>query len=175
MNKSIILLSVIFFYSGFFISGDVPDPRKTAVLEKLHWIIERSDVPTLKKEFQKICESNQFASVFSGLKDGIYKGTTPEDDYRYRHEITFEMKGGKMISVNYDEIHRDGHSKRHDAEYGRQMAKNGTMPAIAYQSYESQLLAKQDFSKIDGVTGASYSLYRFRLAVLYAVFNSGQL
>ena len=175
MNKSFILLTIFFFYAGFFISGDQPDPKKRAVLEKLHWIVERSDVPTVRKEFQKICGSNQFPSVVSGLKDGIYSGSTPEDDYGYRHEINFEMKGGQMISVDYDEIHRDGHSKRHDAEYGKQMMKSGTSPAIAYPSYESQMREKQDFNRIDGVTGATYSLYRFRLAVLYAILNSGQL
>lgn len=175
MNKSFILLTFIFFYSGFLISGEQSTQQKRAILEKLHWIIERSDVPTVRKEFQKICGSNQFPSMVSGLKDGIYSGSTPEDDYGYRHEISFEMKGGKMISVDYDEIHRDGHSKRHDAEYRKQMMKSGTTPAMAYPSYESQMLEKQDFSKIDGVTGATYSLYRFRLAVLYAILNSGKL
>lgn len=175
MSKSFILLTFIFFYSGFFISGDKPDPQKLAVLQQLHWIVERSDVPTLRTEFQKICQSNRFSSVVSGLKDGKYRGSTPEDDYGYRHEVSFEMKGGKMISVDYDEIHRDGHSKRHDVEYGKQMIKNGTTPAIAYPSYESQMLGKQDFNQVDGVSGATYSLYRFRLAVLYAILNSGQL
>ena len=168
-------LMVVFFYSGFFISSGKPDQRKSAVLEKLHWTIERSDITKVQKEFQAICESSRYPSLVSGLKDGIYKGTTPDDDYGYRHEIVFEMKNGRMISVDYDEIHKDGHAKQHDQEYGKRMMKNGTSPAIAYPLYETQMLEKQDFNKVDAVTGASYSLFRFRLAILYAMWNSGQL
>lgn len=139
MNKSFILLTIIFFYSGFFMSGDKPDPQKLAVLEKLHWIIERSDVPTVRKEFQKIWGSNQFSSIVSGLKDGIYKGSTPEDDYGYRHEISFEMKDAKMISVDYDEIHHDGHAKTHDEEYGQQMTINDFSYAVFRYLHKARL------------------------------------
>ena len=55
------------------------------------------------------------------------------------------------------------------------MKQSGTTPAIAYPSYEKQMLEKEDFNKIDAVSGASYSDYRFRLAILYAILNSGQL
>jgi len=175
MKNYFTALMVVFFYSGFFIYSGKPDPRKLAVLEKLHWTIERSDMAKVRKEFQEICNSNRFPSLVSGLKDGIYKGATPDDDYGYRHEIVFEMKNGKMISVDYDEIHQDGHAKQPDQEYGKRMMKSGTSPAIAYVSYENQMLEMQDFNKVDAVTGASYSLYRFRLAILYAIWNSGQL
>ena len=118
---------------------------------------------------------NHFPSLVSGLKDGEYKGATPADDYGYRHEVIFKMKNGKMISVDYDEIHADGHSKQSDIEYGERMIKSGTTPAIAYPNYEKQMLEKQDINKIDAISGASYSDYRFRLAILYAILNSGQL
>ncbi len=153
----------------------MPENQKPAVLEKLHSTIERSELTKVQKKFQAICESSGFRSLVSGLKNGIYKVATPDDDYGYRHEIVFEMKNGRMISVYYDEIHQDGHAKQHDQEYGKRMMKSGTSPAIAYVSYENQMLEKQDFNKVDAVSGASYSLYRFRLAILYAIWNSGQL
>jgi major membrane immunogen (membrane-anchored lipoprotein) len=129
----------------------------------------------VRSEFQKICNDHHFSSLVSGLKDGTYKGTTPFDDYDYKHEVVFEIKNGKMISIDYDEFHRDGHAKQHDDEYCKQMLQSGTTPAIAYPIYEKEMLGKQDFNQVDAVSGASYSLYRFKLAILYAMLNSGQL
>jgi len=173
--KNYLILSAILFCSVLSSKSANPDPAKVAVLEKMHWIIERSDMNKVRSAFAEICSENHFSMLVSGLKDGTYKGASPADDYGYRHEVTFEMKGGKMISIDYDEIHTDGHAKQHDEAYGKEMLQSGTTPAIAYPSYESQLLKKQDLDQIDAVTGASYSQYRFKLAVLYAILNSGQL
>ena len=169
------LILVLCFCSGISAHAQNPTNTKSAVLEKIHWMIERSEMNKVRSGFQKICDENHFSSLVKGLKDGIYKGATPEDDYRYRHEIVFEMKNGNMISVDYDEIHHDGHAKQHDEEYCKRMLQSGTTPAIAYPVYETEMLGKQDFNQIDGVCGASYSLYRFKLAILYAILNSDQL
>ena len=168
-------LFVCFIVGTSFTRPVDPDPVKSAILEKIHWIIERSDMNKVRSAFQKICDENHFPTMVSGLKDGTYKGISPADDYGYRHEVVFEMKNGKMISIDYDEIHKDGHAKQHDEEYCKRMLQSGTTPAIAYPIYESQMLSKQDFNQIDAVSGASYSGYRFRLAILYAILNSAQL
>jgi len=152
-----------------------PDPAKAAILEKIHWIIERSDMNKVKAVFKEICDENHFSSLMSGLKDGSYKGSSPADDFGYRHEVFFDIKGGKLISIDYDEINTEGHAKQSNEEYCKEMLQSGTTPAIAYPNYEKQMLDKQDFNKIDAVSGASYSDYRLRLAILYAILNSGQL
>lgn len=175
MKNYLTIIPVLCFYLGTHAQMQAPENSKVATLEKLHLIIERSDMNTVRKKFQEICSDNKFSSLVSSLKDGIYKGATPYDDYNYRHEVTFEMKNGQMISIDYDEIHRDGHAKQHDEEYCKQMKQSGTTPAIAYPKYESGMLEKQNADQIDAVSGASYSLYRFRLAILYAMLNSGQL
>lgn len=175
MKNYLALIFVLCFYSGTIAQTAKPETSESAILQKLHWIIERSDMDKVRSEFQKICNDHQFPSLVSGLKDGTYKGATPFDDYDYKHEVVFEMKNGKMISIDYDEIHRDGHAKQHDEEYGKNMLQSGTTPAIAYPKYESGMLDKQNFNEIDAVSGASYSLYRFKLAILYAMLNSGQL
>jgi Major membrane immunogen, membrane-anchored lipoprotein len=172
MKNYLVLMLAFFFYLG---TNAQTQNSKAAILEKIHWIIERSDMNKVRSAFQEICDENHFSSLVLGLKDGTYKGSSPADDFGYRHEVVFEMKNGKMISVDYDEIHTDGHAKQHDEEYGKEMLQNGTTPAIAYPIYENQMLDKQDFNKIDAVSGASYSDYRFRLAILYAILNSGQL
>ncbi len=172
MRNYLTLLCVFFIVSAKAVN---PDPVKQAILEKIHWMIERSDVNKVRQTFKQICDENHFPSLVASLKDGIYKGSSPADDYGYRHEVTFEMKGGKMISIDYDEINAEGHAKQSNQEYCDAMKQSGTTPAIAYPSYEKQMLEKQDFNKIDAVSGASYSDYRFRLAILYAILNSGQL
>jgi len=48
------------------------------------------------------------------------------------------------------------------------MLKSGTSPSIAYPIYEQELIKNQDYMKVDAVTGATYSLYRFRMAVAKA-------
>jgi major membrane immunogen (membrane-anchored lipoprotein) len=169
------LIFALSFYLGVYSQSENTGKDKSAILEKMHWIIERSDMNKVRQVYKEMCDENQLSSMVSKLKDGSYKGTTPADDYGYRHEVVFEMKNGKVISVDYNEIHKDGHSKRHDEDYAKSMIKSGTTPAIAYPSYENQLLSKQDFNKVDAVSGASYSLYRFKLAILYAILNSGQL
>ena len=175
MKNYLALIFVLCFYSGTIAQTPKPETSKSVVLEKLHLIIERSDMNKVRSEFQKICNDHQFPSLVSGLKDGTYKGATPFDDYNYKHEVVFEMKNGKMISIDYDEIHRDGHGKQHDEEYCKKMLQSGTTPAIAYPKYELGMLNKQNFNEIDAVSGASYSLYRFKLAILYAMLNSGAL
>ena len=175
MKNYLLLITVILVCSGTFAQPEKARTYKSAVLEKLHWIIERSDMKTVRAKFQEICNDNHFSSIVSGLKDGNYIGETPFDDYGYKHSVRFEMKNGCVISIDYDEIHRDGHAKQHDNEYCRNMLQSGTTPAIAYPSYESAMLKNQDFNKIDAVSGASYSLFRFKLAILYAVLNSGEL
>ncbi|MBW8327207.1 MAG: hypothetical protein K0M50_20760 [Prolixibacteraceae bacterium] len=175
MKNYLALIFVLCFYSGTIAQTAKSETSESTVLERLHWIIERSNMDKVRSEFQKICNDHQFPSLVSGLKDGIYKGATPFDDYDYKHEVVFEMKNGKMISIDYDEVHRDGHAKQHDEEYGKNMLQSGTTPAIAYPKYESGMLGKQNFNEIDAVSGASYSLYRFKLAILYAMLNSGQL
>ncbi|MBC8005314.1 MAG: hypothetical protein H7X84_07550 [Verrucomicrobia bacterium] len=171
----LILCFAIFVSFGSYSQSQPSGSAKATVLEKMHWLIERSDMNTVRTQFDKICAENSLPSIVSGLKDGTYKGSTPVDDFGYRHEVVFEMKKGKMISIDYDEIHTDGHAKQGDAEYGKQMLESGTTPAIAYPKYESQMLERQDYNQVDAVTGASYSLYRLKLSILYAMLNSGQL
>ncbi len=169
------LLFILFFYVGISVRSQKPENPKSLVLEKTHWMIECSEMNTVLTEFQKICDENHYTSLVKGLKDGSYEGISPADDYGYQHKVIFEMKNGKMISIDYDEIHLDGRDKQHDEEYCKRMLVSGTTPAIAYPKYETEMIATQDFNRVDAVSGATYSLYRFKLAILYAILISEQL
>lgn len=136
MKNYFILIFAFCFCTGTYAQSE---KSQTAILEKIHWLIERSDMNKVRQGFREICDEIHFPSLVSGLKDGMYKGATPDD------------------------------------EYGKRMLESGTTPAIAYPKYENQMLQNQDFNQVDAVSGASYSNYRFKLAILYAIMNSGQL
>jgi len=65
-----------------------------------------------------------------------------------------------------------GHGKQENAEYNKEMSVTGTTPEKAYPLIEKQLLVKQDMTKVDAASGASYSLYRFRYAVTVALMKA---
>jgi len=77
-----------------------------------------------------------------------------------------------IIEVDYNEVKKDGHSKQEDEEYCEEMSVMGTSPAITYPFMEDMLLSTQNMMKVNAVSGASYSLQRFRLAVTIALMNS---
>jgi len=165
-------LFYLFFFIGNSVGTQPQDPKTADQLNLIHWMIERSEIDKVKIDFGKMCDKFNLTSNLSGLKDGIYHGVSPADDYGYRHDVKFEMKNGKLISIDYDEIHLNGHGKQNDKKYCEEMMQSGTSPEIAYPKYESGMVTKQDFNQVDAVSGASYSLYRFRLAILYAKYNS---
>jgi len=52
------------------------------------------------------------------------------------------------------------------------MSVTGTTPAIAYPIMEEALLSTQNMMEVDAVSGASYSLHRFRFAVTLALMQA---
>ena len=108
----------------------------------------------------------------SGCKDGIYTGESPYDAYDYKHIVKIQIKDAKIVAVDYNEVHRSGIGKQEDEAYGREMSVTGTTPAEAYPAMEKQLLERQNMMAVDAVTGASYSLYRFRYALAVALIKA---
>jgi len=78
----------------------------------------------------------------------------------------------KIISVDYNEVHKNGIGKEEDEDYNKEMSVSGTNPAIAYPNMERQLINKQNLEKLDAVSGATYSLYRFRYAGIMALIQA---
>ncbi len=148
-----------------------PSSEQIQQLDKLHLIIERSSIDSVKVHYAKIMTALNLPLTSLKLPDGQYHGESPYDDYNYKHEVTFEVKEGKLISVDYDEVHKLGNGKQNDTTYCKKMSVSGTTPAIAYPIYEKALLQTQNAEAIDAVSGASYSLYRLKLAIAYALLN----
>ncbi len=136
--------------------------------ENLHWVIERSSVSKAQEDFEQFFKDNALGTSALNCKNGKFFGLTPPDDYGYIHIVFLEINQGKIIDIHYDELKANGKSKRTDIDYNKEMLKSGTSPTIAYPIYEQELIKNQDYMKVDVVTGATYSLYRFRMAVAKA-------
>jgi len=132
-------------------------------------MIERSPVDTVKANFELFIIKNSLITTALKCEDENYFGITPVDDYGYLHLVSLKINQGKIITIHYDELLSNGKNKRTDIDYNREMLISRTSPSIAYQRYEEQLIKKQDYKKVDAVTGATYSLYRFRMAVAKAL------
>ena len=107
-----------------------------------------------------------------GCRDGVFTGASPADAYDYRHVVEIRIEDGKIVEVDYNEVKADGKGKQEDEAYCEEMSAAGTTPAIAYPAMEKDLLASQDMMKVDAVSGATYSLYRFRYAVMVALMKA---
>ncbi|MBN2012552.1 FMN-binding protein [candidate division KSB1 bacterium] len=138
----------------------------------MHFITESSAIPKVDSAFnQLICQQNLPVNA-SGCADGVFTGESPYDAYDYKHIVEITIKNEKIVAVEYDEINRDGHGKQTDKSYCKEMSSAGTTPALAYPIIEQQLADKQDINGVDMVSGASYSLYRFRYAVMIALMKA---
>ena len=143
-----------------------------AELVSLHFIVETSPIPKVASSFAELLQRYGLPTDASGCADGVFVGESPFDAYDYRHVARITVKDERIVSVDYDEIHRSGRGKRGDSEYNQEMSVTGTSPALAYPSMERNLVEKQNFEQVDAVSGASYSLYRFRYAVMVALIKA---
>lgn len=143
-----------------------------AGLKSLHFIIETSPIEEVDSVFNAFVERHNIPVDAEGCADGIYTGRSPEDAYDYAHSVTIEIKNEKIISIDYNEIKEMNKGKEEDKAYNEEMSVTGTSPSIAYPMMENQMLDKQNMNSIDAVSGATYSLYRFRYAVMIALMKA---
>jgi len=150
-----------------------PDDKYfTASLKSLHFILETSSIERVDQQFTLLIKSYDLPVSAKDCADGTFIGESPYDAYDYKHVVKLTIKDEKIISVDYDEINYKGTGKRNNKEYCEEMSVSGTTPAIAYPVYENGLVEKQNMLKVDAVTGATYSLYRFRYAVTLALMKA---
>lgn len=142
-------------------------------LVSLHFIIETSDIPKVDTIFSQIFNGYKLPVNPKGMPDGLYTGESPYDAFDFRHVVKIKIEDETIASVDYDEIHISGWGKQENEEYCREMSNSGTTPAIAYPVLENQLIDKQDIMDVDAISGATYSLYRFRYAVAVALMKAG--
>ena len=101
------------------------------------------------------------------LKDGYYTAQASEFNFGWKEYITIMVKGGSIVSVEYNAENASGFIKSWDNAYMQTMLhSNGTYPNEYTRYYAGQLLEGQGEEKIDALTGATSSYGSFqKLAV----------
>lgn len=100
----------------------------------------------------------------SGLQDGYYTAQMAEFNHGWKEYITILVKGGSIISVEYNAENASGFIKSWDNAYMQTMLHaNGTYPNEYTRYYASQLLEDQGADSIDAINGASSSHASFQI------------
>ena len=99
----------------------------------------------------------------TGLQDGYYTAQAADFSYGWKEYITIMVKGGNIVSVEYNAENASGFVKSWDNTYMQAMLHGaGTYPNEYTRFYASQLLDGQGDGEIDALTGATSSYGSFQ-------------
>ncbi|MCI9546788.1 MAG: FMN-binding protein [Lachnospiraceae bacterium] len=99
----------------------------------------------------------------ANLQDGYYTAQASEFDFGWKEYITIMVKGGSIVSVEYNAENASGFIKSWDNPYMQNMLhSSGTYPNEYTRYYAGQLLDNQGEKEIDVLTGASSSHSSFQ-------------
>lgn len=94
----------------------------------------------------------------SGLQDGYYTAQASDFSHGWKEYITIMVKGGSIVSVEYNAENASGFIKSWDNAYMQTMFhSNGTYPNAYTRYYAGQLLNSQNADDIDVLSGATSS------------------
>ena len=97
------------------------------------------------------------------LKDGYYTAQAAEFSHGWKEYITILVKGGSIVSVEYNAENASGFIKSWDNAYMQNMLhSNGTYPNEYTRYYAAQLLEGLGNKDIDALTGATSSYGSFQ-------------
>ena len=100
----------------------------------------------------------------AGLQDGYYTAQAEEFSHGWKEYITILVKGGSIVSVEYNAENASGFIKSWDNTYMQTMLHaKGTYPNDYTRYYANQLLEGQGEGGIDAITGASSSHASFQI------------
>ena len=99
-----------------------------------------------------------------GLQDGYYTAQASEFSHGWKEYITILVKGGSIVSVEYNAENASGFIKSWDNTYMQNMLhSNGTYPNEYTRYYANQLLEGQGEGGIAAITGATSSYGSFQI------------
>lgn len=99
-----------------------------------------------------------------GLQDGYYTAQASEYDFGWKEYVTIMVKGGKIVSVEYNAENASGFIKSWDNAYMQNMLhSNGTYPNEYTRYYAGEFLEKQGKEEIDALSGATSSYDSFQM------------
>lgn len=99
----------------------------------------------------------------TGLQDGYYTAQASEFSHGWKEYITIIVKGGRIVSVEYNAENASGFIKSWDNAYMQTMlGVTGTYPNEYMRYYAGELLEKQGEEEIDALSGATSSYSPFQ-------------
>ena len=99
-----------------------------------------------------------------GLQDGYYTAQASEFSHGWKEYITILVKGGSIVSVEYNAENASGFIKSWDNAYMQTMLQvSGTYPNEYTRYYANQLLEGQGEEGIDALSGATSSHGSFQI------------
>ena len=99
-----------------------------------------------------------------GLQDGYYTAQASEFSHGWKEYITILVKGGSIVSVEYNAENASGFIKSWDNTYMQNMLQvSGTYPNEYTRYYANQLLGGQGEEGIDALSGATSSHGSFQI------------
>lgn len=108
------------------------------------------------------------------LKDGYYTAQASEFSHGWKEYVTILVKGGSIISVEYNAENPSGFIKSWDSAYMQTMLHiQGTYPNEYTRYYAGQFLDGQGEDGIDAIAGASSSHKSFQI-LAQAVLEQAQ-
>ncbi|MDR1532445.1 MAG: FMN-binding protein [Clostridiales bacterium] len=98
------------------------------------------------------------------LRDGYYSAEASEfDSYGWKEFVTIYVRGGRIITVEYNAYNASGFIKSWDMNYMRVMnAQSNSYPNKYTRAYAADLLETQRPNEVDVITGATTSGHSFR-------------
>ncbi len=97
------------------------------------------------------------------LQDGYYTAQAAEFHFGWKEYVTIMVKGGSIVSVEYNAENPSGFIKSWDNAYMQNMLhSNGTYPNEYTRYYAGELLKGQGKEPIDALTGATSSYSSFQ-------------
>ncbi len=98
-----------------------------------------------------------------GLQDGYYTAQASEFNFGWKEYVTIMVKGGRIVSVEYNAENASGFIKSWDNAYMQTMLhSDGTYPNEYTRYYAGQLLDGQGEKEIDALSGATSSYGSFQ-------------
>lgn len=99
----------------------------------------------------------------TGLQDGYYTAQAEEFSHGWKEYITIMVKGGNIVSVEYNAENASGFIKSWDNAYMQTMLHStGAYPNQYTRYYAGQLLEGQGEGGIDALSGATSSYGSFQ-------------
>ena len=99
----------------------------------------------------------------TALQDGYYTAQASQFSHGWKEYITIMVKGGTIVSVEYNAENPSGFIKSWDNTYMQAMLHSaGTYPNEYTRYYANQLLEDQNGNSIDALSGASSSYSSFQ-------------